>query len=731
MISDDQQWLPKLIEGEPGASKLIKFMQRIKTDHVCAFFTTSDDLGMKVATALSHFTANLPSPASGGGSEGSGGKVKPSGSTLPNQPFFFGRAKELATIADAISPESRTWGVLIDGPGGIGKTALAIKAAHVAPKELFERKIFITAKVRDLTPAGEKPLPDFSRDNYFSMLNELALELGEEGIVRLKPDERANALKIAMAGKKILIVFDNLETLHEDERTRLFQFLSRLPEGNKAIVTSRRRTDVDARIVRLDRLEHDEAMQLLDKLATNNLRLDRATVKERDELYEVTHGNPLFIRWIVGQLGREGSHCRTIADAIAFVVKAPKDNDPLEYIFGDLLQTFTESETKVLAALTHFTQPAKLTWIAQMTGLAERAAETALEDLTDRSILIADMESNTFYLPPLAGQFIKSRRPEAVDKTGNALCDQVYALAMQYGGYDNHEGFRKLDAEWHLLAAALPRLLQGDNDRLQVVCNQFVQFFEFTGRWDECLWLNEQAEACAIPAEDNENAGWRAYSAGTTYVRRNQSSEVRSCAARADEHWKESHPRNKAAALLLCGTGFQLQKDYHAAIATYREVLEIFRSISPESTDVSAALNSLASAEHANKDYPAAERDYREALRIARKVNYQEGVATYIGNLAVLALDREQWLEAETLAREALMLAEKVGRQQLIAGNCHYIANALLRQAHPAEQRPSALTEAATLAHRAVEIRTRLCAPDLPEAQQLLAEIEKTIALVV
>lgn len=33
-----------------------------------------------------------------------------------------------------------------------------------------------------------------------------------------------------------------------------------------------------------------------------------------------------------------------------------------------------------------------------------------------------------------------------------------------------------------------------------------------------------------------------------------------------------------------------------------------------------------------------------------------------MGNLAVLALDRQNWPQAETLAREALPLSEKVGR---------------------------------------------------------------------
>lgn len=199
--------------------------------------------------------------------------------TLPQQPFFVGREKELALIAEALSPESRTWGALIDGPGGVGKTALAIKAAHDAPAELFERKIFITAKVRELTAEGEKPLTNFTRPTYLAMLDELGKELGVDGLERLPPEARADQLRLALAGVKALIIFDNLETLPEEERMRLFQFLSRLPAGNKAIVTSRRRTDVDARIVRLDRLARGEALQLIAELAAKYPRLAKAIVR--------------------------------------------------------------------------------------------------------------------------------------------------------------------------------------------------------------------------------------------------------------------------------------------------------------------------------------------------------------------------------------------------------------------------------------------------------------------
>ena len=159
-----------------------------------------------------------------------------------------------------------------------------------------------------------------------------------------------------------------------------------------------------------------------------------------------------------------------------------------------------------------------------------------------------------------------------------------------------------------------------------------------------------------------------------------------------------------------------MKTDYPAAIAAYRESLELHRSLSAESEDVAIALNDLADAEQLSGDLAAAERDYREALRVARAVGYAEGVANFTGNLAALALDRKDWPGAEALAREALPLSEKVGRQELIAANCHRLAKALVRQGKAAEALPHA--------RRAVEIYTRLGSPDLEAARATLAECE-------
>ena len=239
-------------------------------------------------------------------------------------------------------------------------------------------------------------------------------------------------------------------------------------------------------------------------------------------------------------------------------------------------------------------------------------------------------------------------------------------------GYEKHDRFPVLDAAWPTVAPALPLFLAGPNDRLQTVCAALRFFLEFTGRWDEWLSLEQQAEAKAVAAGDHDNAGWRAYQAGWVHYLRQQADAVLNCADRAAAHWQtaQAGARERAFAIRLRGLGHQLKKDYPAAIAAYREALDLYRTLSAESADVAIALNDLAGAERLSGDLAAAERDYREALRIARAVGDAEGVAVYTGNLAELALDREDWPGAETLAREALPLSEKLGRQELIASDC-------------------------------------------------------------
>jgi tetratricopeptide (TPR) repeat protein len=264
----------------------------------------------------------------------------------------------------------------------------------------------------------------------------------------------------------------------------------------------------------------------------------------------------------------------------------------------------------------------------------------------------------------------------------------------------------------------LPLFLAGDNQRLQTVCDALATFLNFQGRWDELLALCEKAEARAVAAADHDNAGRRTYHAGMIHSLRQQADTVLACADRAAAHWDRAKAgaRERAIAIELRGHGHRLKKDYPAAITAYREVLELDRSLAAESVDVAIDLNVLAGAEKGSGDLAAAEGHYRESIRVSRAVGNDEGVAISTGNLAALALDREDWPAAETLAREALPLAEAVHRQELIASNNQRIAEALVRQGKAAEALPHA--------RRAVEIYTLLGSPDLAAAQATLRECE-------
>lgn len=635
-------------------------------------------------------------------------------SNIPHQPYFFGREEQLKTIADALLPTTRTWGVLIDGEGGIGKTALAIRAATLAREQTFPRKVFVSAKVRELQPDGEQPLEDFMLPNFIALINAMARHLGNPHIEQLPENQRADSVNHSLTEQATLLVIDNLETFNEPERTRLYQFLKRLPQNAKAIVTSRRRIGTQGEIIRLARLDKTAAVALLAALAQKNRYLAAASDDDKTALYEHTSGNPLLLTWTAAQLGRKGGHCQTIAQACQFIHQAPKHNDPLAYIFADLLDNLRDNEKAVLIALSYFTHPAHLAWLAELGNLNENAALTALEDLNDRALVISDEAANSFYLPPYTAVFLRRHCPDLLTATSNRLTDRAYALVME-NGYQEFERFAELEQHWSLIAASLPEFLLGENQRLQTVCSALTDFLNFSGRWDVSLTLSEQAEPKALAAQDFYHAGWRAYQAGWVYYLRGQADSVLACAERCGQHWQQGKAgsRELAFAIRLRGLGHKLAKQYALAIDDYQQGLNLHKSSAAESVDVASALNSLASVQQELGASMAAEANYREALRIAVKTKYREGVAIFTGNLSELMLVREDWQQAERLARDALALAEGIGRLELIGWDCWLLAQALAQQNRQDEGLPCA--------ERAVEILSKLgLTEELAKAQQAL-----------
>lgn len=632
---------------------------------------------------------------------------------LPSLQPFFGREDELKKIADALDPASRTWGALIDGPGGMGKTSLAVRAAYDAPPAIFKKIVYISLKSRELDDDGLRDLSVFLLSGLVELFGELARELGRDDIVKVAEDQRPRLLLDALREKQTLLVLDNLESLLKRERDILFTFVKKLPAGCKAILTSRGRIGSGAEELILEKLSEQAALDTLAELATHNPHLAKTSEAERLVLYRETGGKPLLLRWTAGQIGR--GHCLSFTDALDFLRSCPADNDPLEFIFGDLVDDFTDAETKALCALTYFTLPAKVEHVAANAGLSEPETDHALRRLVNRSLAVPNDELTAFTLVPMVAEFLRRKKHEVIVETGDRLEQRAYALIIE-NGYENHERFPTLEAAWPGIAPALVLFLAGDNGRLQTLGTALQHFLNFQGHWDEWVALNEKAEARALVAADHVSAGWRAFNAGSAHSMRKQADAVLACADRAATHWAsaETSARERGAAITLRGIGHRLKGEYPASIAAYKEALALFRSLAAESVDVCVGLNDLAGAERLSGDHIAAEAYFREALRIARAVGYTEGVATYTGNLATVALDRKDWPAAEALAQEALPLSEAIHRQDVIASNNHRLATALFRQGR--------FTEALPYAQCAVEILTQLGLPELAKAQTILTE---------
>jgi hypothetical protein len=347
-------------------------------------------------------------------------------SNLPRLSYFFGREEELTLIAKSLVPDTHVWGAQIYGQGGIGKTTLAIQAAVAAPVDLFPHKIFVTAKEHQLAATGKRTLHDFNTTDYMAILTELGSKLEGDTINMSDSIDLSRVVCDRLSRQRALLVFDNLETLKKEERERLFQFLNHLPRTCKALVTSRHRSnDINAYQIEVNKLDQADALDLINELVQGNLLQTNATLEERIELYNAAQGNPLLIHWIAGQLGLPESECNTVADACHFLERAPDSNNPLEYIFSDLIGVLTPNETLVLASLSHFRQPASPELVAEIAGLPLSITKSTLKYLRNRALLAAYTEDEGYVLPAIVATFVRRKLHEQLAQSSIRLLNRI------------------------------------------------------------------------------------------------------------------------------------------------------------------------------------------------------------------------------------------------------------------------------------------------------------------
>ncbi|WP_194899048.1 ATP-binding protein, partial [Catenulispora pinisilvae] len=339
---------------------------------------------------------------------------------------FTGRDTELrALFAAADSGDGTVVITALDGMGGVGKSTLAMHAAHLLSPRFPDGQLFVDLRGNT---AGLEPL------NPMDALHHLLTSLGVPAqAVPADPASRAAFYRARLAGTKTLIVLDNA--------AGTAQVRPLLPGSADCLVlvTSRKRLSglEDAHLLTVDVLPEAEALVLLQRLvgAERVSAADPAVA----ELIALCGRLPLAIRMVAARL--RVSRRRTVADLVAALRDEAGRLDRLHDDDRDLTSLFESSyswlpdpEQRLFRRLglipgTEVDAPAA----AALLGAEVREAERVLESLVDHSLLI-EHSPNRYQMHDLVRVFARTVSEREPDGQRLAATDRLFDYYLRASG---------------------------------------------------------------------------------------------------------------------------------------------------------------------------------------------------------------------------------------------------------------------------------------------------------
>jgi len=193
----------------------------------------------------------------------------------------------------------------LDGPGGIGKTALAYEIARrCQDRALVEAVIWASAKkeilVVDAPDFAMIPVaaPIMSCDD---ILNTIGHVLGNRDVTT----ENCFASKLRIIRDVItprccLVIIDSLETLEKEGLREFYAILRELGGPSTFLLTSRPRPTISDWSISLPGMPFDESCELMaTSLVASGLRSTRLTEDDQLNLHRFARGNPLTITSVI------------------------------------------------------------------------------------------------------------------------------------------------------------------------------------------------------------------------------------------------------------------------------------------------------------------------------------------------------------------------------------------------------------------------------------------------
>lgn len=251
------------------------------------------------AELLANDHAGLPGTISSGTVTTSIGTVRSpaAGASVPAQlpadiADFTGRDGQVKRLCDLLSGPRANGDsgavriAVVAGAGGLGKTSLAVHAAHRLRRKFGDGQLYV-----DLLGATPNPLP--AADVLARFLRDLGVD-GRD--IAVDPDERAARYRTALASRRMLVVLDNAR-----DAAQVRPLLPGAASCAVLVTTRSRMPDLASnRLVDLNVLDHAEALALFVKVVGE----DRAAAEPEAtaELLDACAGLPLAVRICAARL---------------------------------------------------------------------------------------------------------------------------------------------------------------------------------------------------------------------------------------------------------------------------------------------------------------------------------------------------------------------------------------------------------------------------------------------
>jgi DNA-binding SARP family transcriptional activator/uncharacterized protein HemY len=640
----------------------------------------ADQLGVDPGPALRDLHEALLAdrvgpPVAPAAASGSAATSSAAGASIPRQlpsavRHFTGRQRELdaltTTSGDAEHERSAAEVWAIDGMAGIGKTALAINAAHRMADRFPDGQVLLD--LHGYTRGHEARSPGEALGMLLRMLGADAQRLPED------VDERIALYRQQLAGTRTLIVLDNAAEEAQVEPL--------VPSSADCLVlvTSRRRLKAlhDARILSLDVLPPAHAAELMSAVAgRERVRPDDPALAE---IIELCGALPLALRisaalllhrpaWtlehLVGLLRDANERIRILGQAEL----------PLEALFDLSYGNLSEDEQQVYRRLG--ITPSLDCDAHALAALVETGPGNAtrlLEDLVDHNLLISHAPGRyrLHDLVRLHARAVSERDPERERATAldrmldfyRTTADHADARISLYPRSKPQEpasaGTRQLsdaNAAWTWLRTERPNLLaciryaasESRDDLVIGLTLGMASLYRTDGPWPEAISLLGDA------ADATERSGDR-LSRAHVLTRRGH---IRCLTGRHPDATADLEEALRLYRLLDERLGQANALTFLGQVrlssgqfAEASEVLEEARALYREADAPSGLANALAylgEARRLTADYAAAEHAQLEALRIYEAQGDRRGQANalgYLGQLRTLTGDLSGAAEA-------------------------------------------------------------------------------------